>query len=82
LRSEDQLRNWVDKAADQDMLEEEDRELIHSIFELSDTIVREVMVARTDMITVDGTDTLAEVMKIFLDTGVSRIPVVGKNVMT
>jgi len=69
LRSEDQLRNWVDKAADQDMLEEEDRELIHSIFELSDTIVREVMVARTDMITVDGTDTLAEVMKIFFRHG-------------
>jgi CBS domain containing-hemolysin-like protein len=79
LRSEDQLRNWVDKAADQDMLEEEDRELIHSIFELSDTIVREVMVARTDMVTVEGTVTLAEVMKIFLDTGVSRIPVVGKD---
>jgi CBS domain containing-hemolysin-like protein len=78
-RSEDQLRNWVDEAADQDMLEDEDRALIHSIFELGDTIVREVMVARTDMVTVEGTSTLTEVMKVFLDTGVSRIPVVGKD---
>lgn len=78
-RSEDQLRNWVDEAADQDMLEDEDRELIHSIFELGDTIVREVMVARTDMVTVEGTNTLTEVMDVFLETGVSRIPVVGKD---
>jgi CBS domain containing-hemolysin-like protein len=79
LRSEDQLRNWVDEAADQDMLEDEDRELIHSIFELGDTIVREVMVARTDMITVEAGDSLTEVMRVFLDTGVSRIPVIGKD---
>ena len=79
LRSEDQLRNWVDEAADQDMLEDEDRELIHSIFELGDTIVREVMVARTDMITLEAGDSLADAMKAFLGTGVSRIPVIGKD---
>ena len=78
-RSEDQLRNWVDEAADQDMLEDEDRELIHSIFELGDTIVREVMVARTDMVTVEGTNSVNETMDIFLETGVSRIPVIGKD---
>jgi CBS domain containing-hemolysin-like protein len=78
-RSEDQLRNWVDEAADQDMLEDEDRELIHSIFELGDTIVREVMVARTDMVTVEGTSSVNETMDIFLETGVSRIPVIGKD---
>ena len=78
-RSEDQLRNWVDEAADQDMLEDEDRELIHSIFELGDTIVREVMVARTDMVTVEGTTSVNETMDIFLETGVSRIPVIGKD---
>jgi CBS domain containing-hemolysin-like protein len=76
---EDQLRNWVDEVADQDMLEDEDRELIHSVFEFGDTIVREVMIARTDMITVDATDTFATVMEIFLDKGVSRMPVIGKD---
>lgn len=79
ITSEDQFRHWVDEAADQDMLEEEDRELIHSVFEFGDTIVREVMVARTDMITVDADDTVRDVMAVFLDKGVSRIPVIGKD---
>ena len=79
VASEDQLRNWVDEAADQDILEEEDRELLHSVFEFGDTIVREVMVARTDMITVDADDSLHQVMAVFLDKGVSRIPVIGKD---
>lgn len=79
MTSEDQFRHWVDEAADQDMLEDEDRELIHSVFEFGDTIVREVMVARTDMITVDADDTVRAVMSVFLDKGVSRIPVIGKD---
>jgi len=79
LTSEDQFRNWVDEATEKDMLEEEDRELLHSVFEFGDTIVREVMVARTDMITVDATDSVAQVMGVFLDKGVSRIPVIGKD---
>ena len=79
LTSEDQFRNWVDEAAEQDMLEEEDRELLHSVFEFGDTIVREIMVARTDMVTVDAEDTVQEAMTIFLDKGVSRIPVIGKD---
>ena len=44
----------VDEAAEIDVLEEDDRELIHSIFEFNDTFVREVMVPRTDMVTVDA----------------------------
>lgn len=79
LTSEDQFRNWVDEAAEQDMLEEEDRELIHSVFEFGDTIVREVMVARTDMVTVDAKDSVHEAMAVFLETGVSRMPVIGKD---
>jgi CBS domain containing-hemolysin-like protein len=79
LTSEDQFRNWVDEAAEQDMLEAEDRELIHSVFEFGDTIVREVMVARTDMVTVDADDTVHDVMGVFLDKRVSRIPVIGKD---
>ena len=43
----------VDEATELDVLEEDDRELIHSIFEFNDTVVREVMVPRTDMVTID-----------------------------
>jgi CBS domain containing-hemolysin-like protein len=79
ITSEDQFRHWVDEAAEQDMLEEEDRELIHSVFEFGDTIVREVMVARTDMVTIDADDTVHQAMSVFLEKGFSRIPVIGKD---
>lgn len=79
LTSEEQLRSLVDEAAHQDVLEEEDRELLHSVFEFGDTIVREIMVARTDMVTLDADDTLRFALDVFLKEGVSRIPVVGKD---
>jgi CBS domain containing-hemolysin-like protein len=79
LTSEEQLRSLVDEAAHQDVLEAEDRELLHSVFEFGDTIVREIMVARTDMVTVDDDLTLKEVLGVFLEEGVSRMPVVGKD---
>ena len=79
VTSENQFRNWVDEATERDMLEEEDRELLHSVFDFGDTIVREIMVARTDMITVDAEDSINDVMTVFLDRGVSRMPVIGKD---
>ncbi len=79
VTSENQFRNWVDEATERDMLEEEDRELLHSVFDFGDTIVREVMVARTDMITVDAEDSINDVMTVFLERGVSRMPVIGKD---
>ena len=77
--SEEQLLNMVDEATELDVLEKEDRELIHSIFEFNDTIVREVMVPRTDMIVLEQGATVAEAMSLFLSRGVSRVPVVGES---
>ncbi|MDO8337349.1 MAG: hemolysin family protein [Microcella sp.] len=77
--SEEQLLSMVDEATDLDVLEVEDRELIHSIFEFNDTIVREVMVPRTDMVTLDRELTITDAMSLFLARGVSRIPVVGDD---
>jgi len=79
LTSEEQLRSLVDEAAHQDVLEAEDRELLHSVFEFGDTIVREVMVARTDMVSVDHDTTLRDALEVFLEEGVSRMPVLGKD---
>ncbi|MET0590159.1 MAG: hemolysin family protein [Naasia sp.] len=73
--SEEQLLSMVDEAAELDVLEEEDRELIHSIFEFIETVIREVMVPRTDMVTIDGTATIGTAMSLFLARGVSRVPV-------
>src|SRR3954453_12418351 len=77
--SEEQLLSMVDEATELDVLEEDDRELIHSIFEFNDTVVREVMVPRTDMITVDDDTGVSVAMSQFLKTGVSRMPVIGKD---
>ena len=53
--------------------------MIHSVFELGDTIVREVMVPRTDMVFVERDKTLRQALSLALRSGFSRIPVVGEN---
>ena len=78
--SEEHLLSMVDEATENDVLEEEDRELIHSIFEFNETVVREVMVPRTDMVTLDGDASLDEGYATFFERGVSRIPVIGEDV--
>jgi CBS domain containing-hemolysin-like protein len=78
--SEEQLLSMVDEATEMDVLEEDDRELIHSIFEFNDTVVREVMIPRTDMVVVDGDAEVGEAMGLFLSKGVSRMPVIGEDV--
>lgn len=78
--SEQQLLSMVDEATELDVLEEQDRELIHSIFEFNQTVVREVMVPRTDMVTINGTAGLMEALALFFGKGVSRIPVTGDDV--
>jgi CBS domain containing-hemolysin-like protein len=77
--SEEQLLSMVDEATELDVLEEDDRELIHSIFEWGDTVVREVMIPRTDMVTVDDDVTAFAAMTQLLRTGVSRMPVLGRD---
>lgn len=73
--SEEQLLSMVDEAASQDLIEEDDRELIHSVFDFTDTFVRAVMVPRTDMVTMDASATTQQAMQLFLDKGVSRVPI-------
>ena len=77
--SEEQLLSMVDEATRHDVLEDDERELIHSVFEWGDTVVREVMVPRIDMVTVEASATLADVSAIFLESGYSRIPVIGDD---
>ncbi|GGI48387.1 CBS domain containing-hemolysin-like protein [Agromyces flavus] len=80
VSSEEQLLSMVDEATELEVLEQGDRELIHSIFEFSDTLVREVMVPRTDMVTIETTAHLPQAMALFLKEGYSRIPVIDREV--
>ncbi|GAA1467564.1 hemolysin family protein [Microbacterium thalassium] len=77
--SEEQLLSIIDDAAENELIEEDDRELIHSVFDFTDAFVREVMVPRTDMVTVDATATTRDAMAIFLEKGVSRMPIVDAD---
>jgi CBS domain containing-hemolysin-like protein len=75
--SEAELREMVDLAEQSRLIESGERAMIHSVFELGDTIVREVMVPRTDMVFIERTKTLRQAMSLALRSGYSRIPVVG-----
>jgi CBS domain containing-hemolysin-like protein len=77
--SEAELRELVDLAEASSVIESGEREMIHSVFELGDTIVREVMVPRTDVVFIERHKTLRQAMSLALRSGYSRIPVVGEN---
>jgi CBS domain containing-hemolysin-like protein len=72
--TEDEIRHLVDVAEEEDEIEEEERELIHSVFEFGDTVVREVMVPRLDMITLPADSMLDEALKVIIEAGYSRVP--------
>ncbi|WP_088318662.1 hemolysin family protein [Kineosporia sp. R_H_3] len=75
--SEAELRELVDMAGESKVIEADEREMIHSVFELGDTLTREVMVPRTALVSVDHGTSLRAAMSLFLRSGFSRVPVVG-----
>lgn len=77
--TESELRELVDIAGDSAVIEDEERDMIHSIFELGDTVVREVMVPRPDLVTIKDEKVLKQAMSLFLRSGFSRVPVVGED---
>jgi CBS domain containing-hemolysin-like protein len=78
--SEEELLAVADAAVEEAVIEEEERELIASIIEFGDTVVREVMVPRPDMVTVPATFRVADVMEVSLLNGLSRIPATGEGI--
>ena len=77
--AEEDLRGLVDLLEQRQIIEPGERAMIHSVFELGDTIVREVMVPRTDMVFVERGKTLRQGLSLALRSGFSRIPVIGEN---
>jgi CBS domain containing-hemolysin-like protein len=77
--SEAELRELVDLAQADQVIEDDERQMIHSVFELGDTVVREVMVPRTDMVFIERGKTLRQALSLGLRSGFSRIPVVGEG---
>ena len=78
--SEAELRELVDMAERGGVVEHDEREMIQSVFDLGDTIAREVMVPRTEIVWIEHTKTVPQAMALALRSGFSRIPVIGENV--
>ncbi|GAB77564.1 Hemolysin, contains CBS domains [Austwickia chelonae] len=79
FENEAEFRDLVDLAGDTQLIEAEERQMIHSVFELGDTLVREVMVPRTDMIVIESSKNLRQATSLFLRSGFSRVPVIGED---
>lgn len=77
--TEEELREFVDRASGNDVIEDNEAAMLHSIFELDDTRIRAVMVPRTDTMTFDLDDSLDNALNLFLRSGYSRIPVMGQD---
>ncbi|TQL67731.1 CBS domain containing-hemolysin-like protein [Nocardioides albertanoniae] len=77
--TETELRELVDIAEASDLIEADERRMIHSVFELGDTSAREVMVPRGDIVFLDRRKTLRQALSLFLRSGFSRMPVIDDS---
>jgi CBS domain containing-hemolysin-like protein len=73
--TEEELRLLVEVGEEEGVLEEDEREMIHNVFELADTAVREIMVPRIDMVTIEADASVDEAMDVIVQGGQSRLPV-------
>ncbi len=79
FESEAELREMVDEASERGLVENSEREMIQSVFDLGDTLVRELMVPRTDMVWIEGDKTVRQGLSLALRSGFTRIPVINEN---
>lgn len=80
LLSKDELKVLIEVGEEKGALIEEEKEMIHSIFEFAETSVKEIMIPRTDMVCVDKDISLDELIKIIREKGHTRIPVYEERV--
>ncbi|MDA3646611.1 hemolysin family protein [Saccharopolyspora indica] len=78
--TEVELRELVDLAGERGVVAAGEREMIHSVFELGDTLAREVMVPRTEIIWIEQTKSARQALALCLRSGFSRVPVIGESV--
>ncbi|EHK86130.1 hemolysin family protein [Saccharomonospora azurea] len=78
--TEAELRELVDLAEQRGVVGTDEREMIHSVFELGDTVAREVMVPRTEIVWIEQNKTVRQALALSMRTGFTRIPVIGESV--
>jgi CBS domain containing-hemolysin-like protein len=80
LVTEDELKTLVDAGQEEGIFEQGERKMIYSVFALGETLAREIMVPRTDMLALDVQTPLPEAVDALLQAGHSRVPVYEENV--
>jgi len=78
--TEEEIKEWIDVGKEGGTIEQEEREMLYSVLEFGDTIAREVMTPRVDVALIEDTTTLDSAMRLFNETGFSRIPVYREQV--
>ncbi len=78
--TEEDLRTYVDASEEGGLLEKDEKEMIYSIFDLGDTVAREVMVPRIDIVAVEADSPVSEALDTILEAGHSRVPVYDDSI--
>ena len=78
--TEEELKLLLYVGEQEGIVEQEEREMIHGILEMTDKSVREVMVPRVDVVAAENTDSIADVIRMIIEHGYSRIPIYEDNI--
>lgn len=73
--TEEEIKEWIDVGKEEGTIEQEEREMLYSVLEFGDTTAREIMTPRVDVAVMEDTSTIDDAVRIFHETGFSRIPV-------
>jgi CBS domain containing-hemolysin-like protein len=76
---DEELHDLVEQASSRGLVEDSERQMIHSVIDLGETLVRELMVPRTDIVWIEGDKTLRQGLSLALRSGFTRIPVIDEN---
>lgn len=78
--TEEEIKEWIDVGEESGVIEENERVMLHSVFRFGDTVAREVMTPRPDVVMIEDSTSLDEALDIFHETGFSRLPVYHRDV--
>jgi CBS domain containing-hemolysin-like protein len=78
--TEEEIKEWIDVGKEDGTIEQEEQDMLYSVLEFGDTTAREVMTPRVDAVLMEDTTGLDEAVRIFNETGFSRIPVYHEQI--
>ena len=73
--TEDEIKEWIDVGKEEGTIEQNEKDMLYSVLEFGDTTAREIMTPRVDVILMEDTTEIGEAIRIFNETGFSRIPI-------